>query len=153
MRRNDKAIMEANLMQSIFDEAPVCRLGLCMDNIPYVVPMNFAYKDNSLYLHAALEGKKLDMLRANSLVCFEIDHKLEIVSSHAGCNWTMRYYSIIGWGKASFIEEAEIKAGALNVIMEKYTGRADYSFPEDSLEKVVVIKIRITEMTGKKSGY
>lgn len=153
MRRNDKVMSDSALMQSILDEAPVCRLGLCRDNIPYVVPMNFAYKDNVIYLHAALEGKKLDIIRKNSLVCFEVDHRTELVSSEAGCNWGMRFYSIIGWGNASIIEEVEDKAAALNVIMKKYAGRADYSFPEDSLGRVVVIMIRITEMTGKKSGY
>jgi nitroimidazol reductase NimA-like FMN-containing flavoprotein (pyridoxamine 5'-phosphate oxidase superfamily) len=65
----------------------------------------------------------------------------------------MRFYSIIGWGNASIIEDAAGKASALNIIMEKYAGRADFSFSEDSLEKVVVIMIRITEMTAKKSGY
>lgn len=140
-------------MESILDEVPVCRLGLCRDNIPYVVPMNFAQKDNVIYLHAALEGKKLDIIRANPLVCFEVDHRTEIVSPGAACNWGMRFYSIIGWGNASIIEDAAGKAEALRIIMEKYAGRGDFSFSEDSLEKVVVIMIRITEMTGKKSGY
>jgi hypothetical protein len=135
------------------DEEPVCRLGMCRDNIPYVVPMNFAHRENTIYLHAALEGKKLDIIRANPLVCFEVEHRTEIVSSRAACNWGMRFYSIIGWGNASIIEDAAGKASALNIIMEKYAGRADFSFSEDSLEKVVVIMIRITEMTAKKSGY
>ncbi|MDK2834552.1 MAG: uncharacterized protein PWP63_1639 [Methanolobus sp.] len=153
MRRSDKEIHDASLLQSVLDEAPVCRLGLCRDNVPYVVPMNFAYRDNTIYLHAAPEGKKLDMIRANPLVCFEVEHRTELVSAEAPCNWGMRYYSIIGWGNASLIEDQAGKAEALNVIMEKYAGQGAYSFPVDALEKIVVIKIRVTGMTGKKSGY
>jgi len=153
MRRNDKEIRDAELIQSVLDEAPVCRLGLCSDNIPYVVPMNFAYRDNVIYLHAATEGKKLDLIKANPLVCFEVEHRTELVSSDVPCNWGMRYYSIIGWGNASLTEDPAGKAEALNVIMEKYAGQGDCSFPGDALEKIVVIRISITEMTGKKSGY
>jgi nitroimidazol reductase NimA-like FMN-containing flavoprotein (pyridoxamine 5'-phosphate oxidase superfamily) len=153
LRRSDKEIQDAGLMQTILDEAPVCRLGMCRDNIPYVVPMNFAYRENAIYLHAALEGKKLDILRENLLVCFEIDLDIGIVPSQSSCEWGTKYYSIIGWGDATFIEDAEGKAEALDLIMEKYAGRAGFSFPDDSLGKVIVIKIRITGMTGKKSGY
>ncbi len=74
LRRRDKAINDRGLMEKILDTALVCRIAMCTDNIPYIVTMNFAYKDNCLYLHSAKSGRKIDILRKNPRVCFEIDH-------------------------------------------------------------------------------
>lgn len=58
MRRSDKEIKDKNIIQWILKEAQVCRIALCNDNKPYIIPMNFGFKDNYIYLHSAAEGKK-----------------------------------------------------------------------------------------------
>lgn len=153
MRISEKEIKDLEVINSIMKEALECRIGLCEDNKPYVVPMNFGYKDNCLYIHSALEGKKIEILKKNNNVCFEVDMKNELVKADNPCGWSMKYLSVIGFGKAFFVEGLKEKAEALNTIMGKYSGKFDFHFPEAALRKVAVIKVEIEEITGKKSKY
>ncbi|HML05207.1 MAG TPA: pyridoxamine 5'-phosphate oxidase family protein [Methanobacterium sp.] len=155
MRRSDKEIKDKETIQWILKEALVCRIALCHDNKPYIIPMNFGFKDNCLYLHSATEGRKIDILKENNNICFEVDIKNEIVESENACNWGMKYYSLIGSGKAIFIEDIEEKKKSLDIIMQKYNEKDNKSseYSKSALDKTVVIKIELTEITGKKSGY
>jgi nitroimidazol reductase NimA-like FMN-containing flavoprotein (pyridoxamine 5'-phosphate oxidase superfamily) len=155
MRRSDKEIKDKNLMENILKEAHVCRIALCDDNKPYIIPMNFAFKDNNLYLHSALEGQKIDILNKNNNICFEVDIENEIVKSEKACDWGMKYYSVIGLGKSEFIKDINEKKKALDIIMQKYSenNTKSFQYSQSSFDKIVVIKVEITEITGKKSGY
>jgi uncharacterized protein len=109
MRRSDKKIKDKNLIDNLLKEAQVCRIAHCDDNKPYILPMNFGFKDNNLYLHSALKGQKIDILNKNNNICFEVDLKTEIVSSDNACEWGMKYYSAIGSGKARFVGDIDEK--------------------------------------------
>ncbi|NLI91085.1 MAG: pyridoxamine 5'-phosphate oxidase family protein [Peptococcaceae bacterium] len=153
MRRSDKEIKDRNRVEEILKQAQICRIAMCQNNIPYMVPMNFGYRDGCLYFHSAKEGKKLDILRDNPLVCFEAETMIEITENEKACNWSMKYFSVIGQGKAVFLEEEQQKIKAFNIIMEKYASHSEFQYPESALQKVAVFKIIIETMTGKKSGY
>ena len=140
-------------MESIIRRAPVCRIGLSEDNIPYVVPLNFGYKDNFLYFHSAKEGKKIDMIRKNNHICFEVDIEHEPVQGEDPCDWSMKYRSVIGFGKAFLVEDHGEKRRALDIISEHYTGKQSFEYPENSVNNLAIIKVKIESMTGKKSGY
>ncbi len=151
MRKKDKEIKDIAVIEDILSRATVCRLGLCEANQPYVVPLCFGYKDNALYFHCAREGKKLDILRANNNVCFEVDIDHEIVKADKACGWGMKYKSVIGFGKAVFVEDAESKRKGLDIIMQNYSEGA-FEYSEEAVKKTVVIKVEIESMTGKQSG-
>ncbi len=153
MRRSDKEIKDSQTIQKVIEEAQICRIGLVDGNEPYVVPMNFGYKENTLYLHSATEGRKIDILKENNRICFQMDIKIEILASDNPCNWGMKYLSVIGHGKAQLIENATEKIDALNIIMGKYSPKRFFEYSEESISKVSVIKVEIKEITGKKSGY
>jgi len=153
MRKKEKEIKDENTIESIIKRATVCRIGLSENNVPYIVPLNFGYKDNCLYFHSAREGKKIDMIGSNNDVCFEIDIDSEIVKGEDACGWSMKYYSIIGFGKASFVEGVKKKREALDIIMEHYSGKLPYNYPDEAVNNAAIIKVKIESMTGKKSGY
>ncbi len=153
MRRKDKEITDHSLIESILKEEPICRIALCDWEKPYLFPMAFGYQDGYLYLHSAREGKKIDLLRKNNQVCFEVESKVEVVPGEKPCDWGMRYYTVIGFGKAYFLEEPDQKKKALDIMMRKFTKESQNEYAETMLEKTEVIKIVIEEMTGKKSGY
>ena len=155
MRRRDKEIKDKKTIQWILKEALVCRIALCQDNKPYIIPMNFGFKDKCLYLHSAAEGRKIDILKENKNICFEMDIKTQIVKSENACSWGMKYYSVIGSGKALFIEDKSEKKKILDIIMQKYSENDTKSFEysKSALDKTTVIKVEITEITGKQSGY
>ena len=148
MRKSDREITNGNVIDDIIRRCRVCRLGLSDDGQPYVVPMNFGYDGHALYFHGAMEGRKIDIIRKNSRVCFEFDIVVDMIEAEAACNWGTRYQSVIGFGTAEIISELEAKTEALGIIMAQYSGRR-YAFPESTVNQTALIKVNITEMTGK----
>ncbi len=152
MRRSEKEIKSREEIEAVIRKADVCRIGLSDGKIPYVVPVNFGYKDNKLYFHSAKEGRKLGIIRLNSRICFEMDTDHEFVKSDVGCNWALKYKSVMGDGKAFIIENASDKVAALKIIMAHYSDK-EYDFSENDADKVTVVRIDIESLSGKKSGY
>ena len=152
MRRKEKEITDKTAMESIILKSSVCRLAFSEKNRPYIVPLCFGYEDDTLYFHSAREGRKLDILRKNNMVCFEFDIDNEIVEADDACAWGMKFQSVIGFGRGSIIDDIESKRKALNIIMQQYS-RNSYEYPDKAVKKIVVIKVEIEHMTGKKSGY
>ncbi|MBC8420174.1 MAG: pyridoxamine 5'-phosphate oxidase family protein [Desulfobacterales bacterium] len=152
MRRKEKEILDREEIESIIKKADVCRLAFSVDNRPYIVPLNFGYKEKCLYFHTASVGKKIDMLTTNNNVCFELDVDCALVKSENPCDWTMKYRSVIGHGKAFVLTDAEEKRRALDIIVEHYSGIAN-EYDEKRVNRLAIIKVEIQSMTGKKSGY
>lgn len=152
MRRQEKEIIEKGQIEAVIHNSLICRIGLSDNNIPYIVPLCFGYRDNTIYLHSSLKGKKINILKTNQNVCFEFDTNVEIVKAEDACKWGMRYRSVIGFGKASFLEDPQYKREALNIIMDQYAGKA-FQFPDSAVKGTAVIKIEIASITGKQSGF
>ena len=151
MRRQEKEIKDIAAIEGVLRRATVCRLGLCEDNRPYVVPVCFGYKDNALYIHCGPEGKKIEMLRNNNNVCFEVDIDNELIKTERPCKWGFNYKSVIGFGKAVLIEDTESKRKALDIIMKQFLADI-FDYPQETIDKTTIIKIEIENMTGKQAG-
>ena len=151
MHRADKEIKDYQEIAAIMQEVDVCRIALVDGDSPYIVPVNFAVHENHLYFHSAMEGKKIDILRKNNKVCFEIDLNTGIIKGKEPCFWGMKYLSVIGFGQAFFIEKSGEKKKVLDLLMEKYAGTDSFSYNEEILKKVIVIDVRIEKIFGKKS--
>ncbi len=150
MRRSEKEVKEKTEIEAIIREAVVCRLAMSENGRPYIVPLNFGYKDNTLFFHGAKEGKKVDILKKNPNVCFEFDIGAATVQAEDACFWGMKFKSVIGFGKASFVEDEKEKEKALTIIMAQYSD-AVYSFDENFIRATAVVKVEIESMTGKRS--
>ena len=152
MTKRELQITDLQQIRAILDTAKVLRLGLAVNNEPYVVPMNYGYTMEegrlTLYLHSAVRGKKLDMLRANPNVFFELDCDLKPFDGVKPCQYGLSYSSIMGRGKAVLVEDAEEKMKAMTVLMKTQTGR-DFSFNEQLVSIVAVVRIDVAEYTAK----
>jgi nitroimidazol reductase NimA-like FMN-containing flavoprotein (pyridoxamine 5'-phosphate oxidase superfamily) len=153
MRRKEREIQGREAMEDILRRAVVCRLAMSVDDEPYIVPLNFGYRDRALYFHGAREGKKIEMLRKNSRVCFEVDVDHEMVGAESPCDRTFKYRSVIGFGRAELITEPEAKRNAFDIIMAHCGAAAPYPYKEKAFEKTCIVKVTIESMTGKQSGY
>jgi nitroimidazol reductase NimA-like FMN-containing flavoprotein (pyridoxamine 5'-phosphate oxidase superfamily) len=89
------------------------------------------------------------MLKKNSRCCFEVDPCESLVHGERPCARGVRYHSIIGFGRACFIEDCEEKKKGLSCIMRHYSEET-YQFSDDDVRNVCVIRINIDSMTGKK---
>ncbi len=152
MRRKEREITDIREIEEIIGKARVCRIAFADGNEPYIVPVFFGYEDRTLYIHSAREGRKLDMLRRNNRVCFEIDADVDIIAGEKACQFSAKYRSVIGTGKARILKENEEKSRALQTIVKHYSG-GEFTFTEAELDKVLVWKIEIEQFSGKKAGY
>ena len=152
MTKRERQITDPDQILEILDRAKVLHLGLCVDNEPYVVPMNYGYtfEDGKLviYLHSAVRGKKLDMLRQNPRVFFELDCDLTPFEGKVPCQYGLAYSSVMGRGEARIVEDVEEKKRAMSVLMKTQTGK-DFSFEDRLVSIVAVIRIDVTEYSAK----
>ena len=152
MTKREFQITDEAKIREILDTAKVLHLGLAVDNEPYVVPMNYGYCLEegrlTLYLHSAVRGKKLDMVRANPRVFFELDCDRMPFEGKVPCQYGLVYSSIMGRGTASIVEDVEEKKQAMSLLMKTQTGK-DFSFEDRLVSIVSVIRIDVTEYTAK----
>jgi nitroimidazol reductase NimA-like FMN-containing flavoprotein (pyridoxamine 5'-phosphate oxidase superfamily) len=152
MRRKDKEITDVAAIEAIIENARVCRLAMADGNTPYMVPLSFGYRDRGLYFHSAPKGRKIDLLRKNPQVCFEFEAAVETITAEEACSWGMQYQSVIGFGRAEFIDDADGKRRALAIIMAQYDEKR-YTFPENTVNTTAVFRVTIASMSGKQSGF
>ncbi|MBO7253079.1 MAG: pyridoxamine 5'-phosphate oxidase family protein [Oscillospiraceae bacterium] len=152
MTKRERQVTDPAQIRHILDTGKVLHLGLAVDNEPYVVPMNYGYTMEEgklvLYLHSAVQGKKLDMIRANPKVFFEIECDLMPFEGRVPCQYGLVYSSIMGRGKARIIENVSEKQAAMALLMKTQTGK-DFSFEERLVSIVAVIRIDAEEYTAK----
>ena len=153
MRRSDREITDINGIEEILLRCKTCHIAMVDDGMPYAVPMSYGYKISDkkkleLYFHSAPEGRKIDVLKRNNRVCFELSCEGEAVHSETPCNSGYYYSSVIGFGEAEFIEDAESKSDALSIMFKHQTGK-DVSFNVEQVNSVCVFKIISADYTGK----
>jgi nitroimidazol reductase NimA-like FMN-containing flavoprotein (pyridoxamine 5'-phosphate oxidase superfamily) len=152
MRRSDKEITDKVLLNEILTTAQICRVAFFADDYPYIVPMNFGYSNGYLYFHGAPEGRKLDLIKKNNKVGFEIELAHEIIKDEVSCKWTTKYRSIIGTGEMEIVTDTEEKIAGLDCIMAQH-GKTDNAYNSSAVNYIVVLKLRINSMAGKQSRY
>jgi nitroimidazol reductase NimA-like FMN-containing flavoprotein (pyridoxamine 5'-phosphate oxidase superfamily) len=153
MRRRDREIETREEMIHVLEESKVVHIAMHDGDGIYIVPMNFGYTYEGdeliLYIHAALEGKKLDLIRENPGVGFEMDCDHQLIEGKMACQYGYRYASIVGKGQAQIIDDPQEKVQAMTVLMKTQTGK-DFEFNERLVSIVSVIKIRAEEFSGKR---
>ena len=152
MTKRERQITDPEQIRHILDTAKVLHLGLAVNNEPYVVPMNYGYTEEEgklvLYLHSALKGKKLDMMRSNPSVFFELECDRMPFEGKLPCQYGLVYSSIMGRGEARIVEDVEEKMKALSILMKTQTGK-DFTFNAQLVSIVAVIRIDVAEYTAK----
>ena len=152
MTKRERQVTDLSEIARILEAGKVLHLGLAVDNEPYVVPMNYGhtFEDGklTLYLHSALRGRKLDMIRANPRVFFEIDCDRMPFDGKLPCQYGMVYSSLMGRGTATLVEDVEEKIRAMVHLMKTQTGK-DFTFDEKLVSIVAVIRIDVEEYTAK----
>lgn len=138
-------------MQGVLRDASWGILTLVDGDRPYAVPMNHAFVDGNILLHASLEGKKLDCIRRNPNVAYVVasqegaiaDHGPSVKSCHPNCD------SVLCLGRARIVEDLSERAAVLNAFRRFYQpGAAD--LPVQRVQGCVAIEITVDEMTARR---
>lgn len=152
MRRKDKEITDRSALEAIIRQAEICYLGLADGDQPYVVPMNFGYQHGSVYVHGALQGRKMEILQNNPKVCVTFSVHCALVTAEKACDWGERFQSVIAFGNAVVLHDTMEKRRGLDTIMAQYSNQP-HTYPETKLAATAVIKITLDTVTGKQSGF
>jgi len=153
VRQSKKEIKDKDLIVDVLNSCHVGRLGtITRDGYPMVKPLNFVYGDGNIYFHTAREGEKIDDIRRDNRVCFEVDLPIALVRSEGSpCRADYLYRSVIIRGRAHIVEDVSERMRALKSLMDKYQPEGGYGeFPEEKLKITGVVRIDIEEMTGKE---
>ena len=145
-------IRDLKVIERIIQKAQICHLAFSDKNTPYVIPMYFGYDNGTLYFHSGQKGKKMEILKKNPNVSFVLESDVELVRAESACEFTARFRSVTGSGRAVLINDQQEKKEALSIIMRQYSD-ASFSFPDDKVEKVAIIKVTVTEMRARVHGY
>ena len=152
LTKRERQVTDPEKILHILDTGKVLHLGLSVKDEPYVVPMNYGYTMEegklTLYLHSAVRGKKLDMLRENPRVFFEIDCDLVPFESELPCQYGLAYSSVMGKGIARIVDDVEEKKKAMSILMKTQTGK-DFTFEDRLVSIVAVIRIDVEAYTAK----
>lgn len=154
MRRVDKEVKSKDEIINILNYCKTANVAMIDGNIPYVVPMSYGYEFIEdtlvLYFHCAMEGRKLDIIKENNTVCFNIFCEGTLVYAEIPCDSGYRFSSIIGNGTAEIIDNSIDKCYALGKVFEHQSGRK-VEFTEKQASAVCVFKIISAEYTGKRT--
>jgi nitroimidazol reductase NimA-like FMN-containing flavoprotein (pyridoxamine 5'-phosphate oxidase superfamily) len=151
LRRKDREMTDRQAMEALLNRMSVGRLGLATEEGPYVVPMNYLYAEGCIYLHSALEGRKVDILKGNPRVCFLVDKPGPLVIGQRACSIGQLYESVMCFGRAGLVEGEKEKRIILEQMIRKLAP-SGYSFEPleaETLRKTVVVRIPVDHMTGK----
>ena len=152
MRRKDREITDFHELLEVIKKCDVCRIALHDADVPYIVPLNFGMDVQKeqvfFYFHSAMEGKKLDLIARDNRAAFEMDcgHSLALYEEQMNC--TMSYECVMGRGIIEFVPEEE-KYAALKILMRQYHAE-DFAFNKDMMKVTAVLKMTVTELTGKR---
>lgn len=128
----------------------VGRIACCNDGVPYILPISYVYDGKDLFFHTH-EGKKIEMMRKNPNVCFQVDHM------HSMADWE----SVIAWGRYEEISEKTDRERVLKLLVSRtlpiissattHLGKSWPFIPEPLSDNIpgIVFAIRVNEKTGR----
>jgi nitroimidazol reductase NimA-like FMN-containing flavoprotein (pyridoxamine 5'-phosphate oxidase superfamily) len=154
MRKHHKRITDLAIIFNLLDTCHVGRLGtISSDGWPMIKPLNFARDGWSLYFHCAVDGEKLDDIRRDSRVCFEVDLPIAYVKGRQDnpCRAEYLYRSVIIRGRATLVENRTEKIQALDCLMRKFQPGTTFSgYSENKLDITGIVRIDIDDLSGKE---
>ncbi len=154
MRRKDREVVDVEQIEEIFKSCNCCRLGFNDRGKVYIVPMNFGYEINegvyTFYFHSAKSGRKIDLIKQNNQVGFELDTNYILKVGESATECTAFYQSIIGNGTLLFVEDNDEKSLGMSKLMSKTTGKNDWEISQKMIDCVCIFKLVVDEISCKQ---
>ena len=148
------SIDEKERIEEILKTEKICYVGFSdEEGVPYVLPMNYGYEDDIIYLHSAPEGKVVRILEQNRNVCITFCTHPNLIWQHpdVACSYRMQCASIVCNGKVEFEEDLAEKERILNIIMRQYIDK-EFQYSEPAIKNVKVWIVPIDTISAKEFG-
>lgn len=156
MRRHDREITDLEALNVILNDGDVCHLALVDEGLPYIVALNYGFAWEGdlpvLYFHCAAKGRKLDIVARNPVACVSVDTGHELIRGETGCEWGMKYRSVVGEGRVTLVSDRDERIRALDLIMAHYSGKSGFTYDESVFSVTVILKMALTAISGKQKA-
>lgn len=143
-------------VHAILDAGMLAHVGFCSDGQPFVIPMLYARDGDALVLHGSIASRLMTRLSEGVPACVEVTHVDGLVLARSHFNHSMNYRSVVAFGTAIAVAEADAKAAALARFVDALVpGRAAESRPSDRSElgATRVLRFQIDDASAKiRSG-
>lgn len=153
MRRKDREVTDFETIVEIIEECEIIRLGLADGDLPYIVPVNFAYtvRDHQIefYIHGAMAGRKYELMKKNGRCSFEMDLPLRLECIYDKKDVTMRYKSVMGTARVELLEGEEKQRAIDDIIMNRYEETRNFDYNKKVVARTAVAKLTVQELTAK----
>lgn len=151
MRRNEREITDRTEIDAIIRSEKLMHIALVDGDMPFMVPLFYAFDGTALYFHSARTGSKMEIIRRNNNVCFEISVDHGVITNDDACDFEARHRTVIGVGKAVEVKDEAEKIKALDLIVANFSEQT-FCYPKTNLDRTVVVRIDISSLKGKKHG-
>jgi nitroimidazol reductase NimA-like FMN-containing flavoprotein (pyridoxamine 5'-phosphate oxidase superfamily) len=154
MRRAEREITDRAALDDILLNARILYLALRDAAAPYVIPVCFGIDGGTLYVHSALVGTKIDLLRLDPVVGFCACTDMTVTPGAAACDFSSSARSVVGTGRARIVESEDERIRGLDSIMRHYAEgpHAKPSYRKGALSRTCVIAVGIDTLHGKTTG-
>ena len=153
MRRKDREVTDYARMLEILNACGCCRLGLVDGEEAYIVPMNFGIAEEEgkliLYFHTAKEGRKISLLKKQTIATFQADTGHRLLESDNAGSFSYAYQCVMGKGRVQLLSEREAQIRGLQAIMAHYSPKTDWDLDTPCLDQVYVIRLTVTDWSCK----
>ena len=152
MRRKDREIIDKNRIEEFISRGQILRIAFYDEGDIYIVPVNYGYsvgEQYTFYFHGAKAGRKYELAKSRPNVGFEIDGNYTLLESEMACEFSAAFYSVIGTGRLSLVEDNIEKVKGLNLIMKQTTSKEEWHYSDKMLEAVAVFRLVVNKLSCK----
>jgi len=151
MRRSDREITDRQVIDGILRAGKVMRIALVDGDRPFLLPVFYAFDGKALYFHSAQSGSKVEIMKKNPNVCFEVSLDHGFVADQMACDFEARHRTVIGQGTVRFVSDTEEKTRALDAIVAHFTDK-HFDYPAENLKRTLVVRVDVGTISGKQYG-
>lgn len=145
--------LAAEQIDSLLKNSPVGTLATINETgVPYATPLHYHYDNDRIYFHGLPKGQKIDNIKRNPHVCFNVYRMEGLLPDSSGtpCDTNTKYQSVTAQGTAEVVCDIDRKRTILDAIVDKYTPQySGTRLPDNMVKGTVVVAMEITELTGK----
>jgi len=146
-------IQDRKEIDAILKQCKTCYVAMSIDDVPYVLPMNFAMDGDRVILHSAQQGRMWKTIKNNPKVCINwtLGEDLAWQDEQIGCSYRVKSKSVIVEGIAEIVEDFDEKERLFNQFMTQYSD-LPFKFNAPAIRNVGVLIVPIGKLTAKEFG-
>lgn len=147
------SIHDRTEIDNILKQCKTCWVAMSENDVPYVLPMNFAMDGDRVILHSAQQGRMWETIKKNPKVCINwiLGEDLAWQDEQVACSYRVKSKSVLVEGTAEIIEDFEEKARIVRQFMTQYS-ELPFKFNEPAIRNVGILLVPITKLSAKEFG-